>query len=481
MSLTKFQERLLNSRKYRDYFYCFFIAFIPIIFSALIGAHKSIISLSINGGESINVRGYWEHYNWTSYPLLLPLSLYLLRWMADKFFGLPTRYKPDYRVAFLLFFEDREANVRYKIQNELLKISLDKKNIFIVLIFAVIFHIADMWVPIEQYILYYQDSNYVPEIVSWANLFLLNNFLQGNLRHLSEAKIVNVTLNLLLIVFAYLNQFIIVLIGFTGITLVFRHNLFYLQRIYQRSRVQEDQIKSHIVLDFDDPDRRWGLTKLNFIFNIQVVLLVVAGLFLLFSRYANFLFYGSSEYFSLSSLIDLSSPSSAIKSLQEALENISLSKLFPDVGQVVIATAWMVAFIVVALPCFAKFLPFLSLGVLRQGLTITDYLREFIPPNLENTKYPLNTDDNVNAVAKKFARNSFWPAGDDIARFLFYFAFFIFFVLLVPLNLDVKEIGNLANIGLVFIMAIATTSGTLLLLRFVLSHVDSRLVDPGGK
>ena len=87
----------------------------------------------------------------------------------------------------------------------------------------------------------------------------------------------------------------------------------------------------------------------------------------------------------------------------------------------------------------------------------------------------------VNAVAKKFARNSFWPAGDDIARFLFYFAFFIFFVILVPLNLDVKEIGNLANIGLVFIMAIATTSGTLLLLRFVLSHVDSRLVDPGGK
>lgn len=471
VSLTELQKRLLNSHKYRDYVYLFLIGFIPIIFSALIGVHKSV-----NIQNIVRAKGYWDYYNWTFYPLILPISLYLLRWMADIFFSLSSRSYE--RENLLSFFENREPEVKNRIQDKLIEISIDVKNIAIALCLDIFFHIADIRETITLYVLYYQNQNYIPTTnnLGWSSFFLLPNLLQKQFLQTGGIKFVDAQLNLLLVFLAYLNQFIIILIGFIAIILVFRHNLFYLQRIYQRSRVPERQIKYHIILDFDDPNRRWGLTRLNLIFNIQVVFLVVAGLFLLLSRYANV----SNQYYSLGLLIDLSNePGGIIKNLYKILEKISLNKLFPDVGQVVIAIGWIIAFAVVSLPSCTKFIPFISLNVLRQGMTITDYLREFITPQQENRNYPLDTDQNVNSVAQKFARNSFWPAGDDIARSLFYFAFFVFFVLLIPLDLNINKIENIANICLVFMLSISVTFGTLWLLKFVLSHVDSRLVKLG--
>lgn len=145
-----------------------------------------------------------------------------------------------------------------------------------------------------------------------------------------------------------------------------------------------------------------------------------------------------------------------------------LVNLFPEFGQYVIVLLWLFTFLVILLPTFIKFLPFFSRTVVTQGWSIKNYLREFIQPVDEVSKYPLITTEQINAVASKFAWNSFWPSGDDIARLIFYFVFFVCLVILFPLNL--------ISTAVFAVMALFLGESFLNVYRWFLGHVDERLV-----
>ena len=85
--------------------------------------------------------------------------------------------------------------------------------------------------------------------------------------------------------------------------------------------------------------------------------------------------------------------------------------LFPDAGQVIIAAAWISCFVIVGLPSLVKFLPLLYKP--RRIVGRKEYLIEFLPPGRTPK---LDTQEEVDALAAKFSRSSFWPAGDNRAR-----------------------------------------------------------------
>ncbi len=155
-------------------------------------------------------------------------------------------------------------------------------------------------------------------------------------------------------------------------------------------------------------------------------------------------------------------------------DKLELSEFFPTIGQTIMSLSWVLAFSIVLLPTLTKFLPFLSKSVRSRGMNITDYLREYIPPDAEQTTHPLTTDVEVSDLAGKFARNSFWPAGDEIARFFLYFAFFVFLIILFPLNMT--DLSGILGIGFLFFSGIGLAHGVLKFFRFALGHIDQRLV-----
>jgi hypothetical protein len=93
----------------------------------------------------------------------------------------------------------------------------------------------------------------------------------------------------------------------------------------------------------------------------------------------------------------------------------------------------------------------------------------------ESTNVRLNTQEEVDRLAEKFSRSSFWPAGDERARVLYTVAYFVFLFLLVPapptswLALAVHA----AAVLLVSFLGMRITFG---LFRRVLATIDSTLV-----
>jgi hypothetical protein len=145
------------------------------------------------------------------------------------------------------------------------------------------------------------------------------------------------------------------------------------------------------------------------------------------------------------------------------LSNFHFKELFPSFGQCILAVSWLFAFIVILLPSLVKFLPYFT-GKQSSGIEI--YLKEFIPRS--NTKYKFDSDEQVTTIAEKFARNSFWPLGDDAVRWILYFVFFVLYTILLPYNCNQA----------IFVFILALLSGTIFLdlYKFVLAHVSRNLV-----
>lgn len=460
------QRRLLNRNKHCDYIYFIILALIPVVFSWWLGIHDSMcLDQAIKGCTStVFYKGYWDTYNWTGLVIMLPVGLFLLRWVVSKLFGEETATDENEDAVppiLLAFQEDRRA----QIQKHLSTLSHEGWNFVLVFCLTLLFHIADMWEIGTDYFGYFfpemmQECN--ENIIGWQNFFLAKNCYQ-----LSQPS-VDVLTNLSFTLLAYLSQFTIVFIAFMTIALFVRFNLFYLSRIYQRSRVSDEEIGDYIVLNFDDFARSFGFRKLHVSFNIQLLALVIAGLFVLVSRYGNV----PSE--SRPNIGELIPQKFRFQELMQLFEKLDISGFFPDIGQIIMSVSWILAFSIVLLPTLTKFLPITSRIVRTRGMNITDYLREFIPPEAERTQHPLTTDVEISTLADKFARNSFWPAGDDIARFFLYFAFFVFLIILFPLNIN--GLAGILGIGFLFLSSIGMAHGILKLFRFTLGHIDQRLI-----
>ncbi|MDJ0842895.1 hypothetical protein [Crocosphaera sp.] len=488
-AIACFPERLLDYRKSRDYLYLFFIGIFPIIFSFFIGLNNSI-HLTLQGeDETIVYKGYWLSWNWIIYPLILPLSLCLLRKITNKLFGLPCKYNKYYRpVPLLMLYQQNENEYPFTlfgklskllktlyenqegktitelIEEKLRQIALNKYQYFLIFFIDIFIHVVGRFKTIEIYLSYYQNpGQYAPDKLyrelDWEIFFTISNFARKySLQIPQDYRHVDINFNLLFSISCYLNQFLIFFISLTAIVLSFRFNYFYLSRIYIRSNVyKQKDVRKYIVLNFEDKDFRFGLSKLDDIFDLQITILIIAGVFLLVSRYANI----PSEYYSLGGIVtQLFENKKNLIGLKDIFNELEIVHFFPDTGQVVIAITWLLGFLVVCMPACVKFLP---LGLLRnpiillknllKGMKCTDYLKEFIPPEKEKNHYKLSAPDNVKWVTKKFKEQSFWPIGDENAVRLLFFVFVVFYVLLIPLKLNISKFGDFFDITLVLFLA----------------------------
>jgi hypothetical protein len=155
--------------------------------------------------------------------------------------------------------------------------------------------------------------------------------------------------------------------------------------------------------------------------------------------------------------------------------------ILPDFGQAIIAFGWLAAFLVVCIPALVKLLPRLPLRPNeRASRNITNYLREFMTPE----SWPFGRNPNtqeIEALAARFAANSFWPTGNNRASQLFLFAIWVGLIVFFTPPID----NRLLLILTLGVMGIAAFIGQRLifwLMSSSLRYIDSRLVDlPHGE
>jgi hypothetical protein len=232
------------------------------------------------------------------------------------------------------------------------------------------------------------------------------------------------TENLILVIVAYISQFLMVLFAISLIIVILRHNLYYLDTVYLRSRPGAADTGSFIVLDFKDGNGRFGMSGLERRFNVTIRLLSFAGIFTLLSRLNN----------APRGLLDVFVSKIKVEQLvsgkfAESLPFDLLPALFPTAGQRMFAIVWLLMFFVVLLPARAKLLP-----IHYDKRNARDYLLEFIPPGsaVDTDTNSLASSSDLGDVAKYFAAQAFWPAGNSQAEFLSVGAFFVFFLILGP-------------------------------------------------
>lgn len=409
-------QRLLNSEKKIDYFYCILIALIPIGLSCVIGIWNPI---EVGCNESTT--SFREATNFLAHTIILPTSLWLLRCASNILFGINIRNVAYDNVPILTFFSER-TDIQNKIHGNL-KRTLLHPIIFLILFLIVSIHFYfDVGELFRQYILTYLGKkqeliiehctvkntlNIFSETTPlyWANLFLFN-------------KSINIKVNFLFTILAYIPEFLIIFIAYTGLIMFLLHNCFYLKLIYQRRRVTEAQIRYHIVLNFKDQAKRFGLTRINKAFNLQIFVLIVAGILALLSRYTVVPTYARISFNSINfNNVDEFIKSTKNKFLPSVL-SFNLNSLFSEFGQRAILIGWLLGFLIVILPSIIKFLPIFSLDTLinlGSNLDPPSYLKEFIKPDVEEQEYQHNGEFNFAKAAKDFKKNSFWPMGDSLA------------------------------------------------------------------
>lgn len=455
--LRKIQYFLIESTRKRDYFYLFLVGLHPIVLSYFLGIHQSS-----NSSSPYKYLGYWDAFNWTSFIITLPASLFLLRWISKVLFGLPeNRGFSELPPLTRLFENEHQKN---NVKNDLKRIALAPRTIIVPFILNIIFQIFDSQTELSKYFSYWAKDSANIDSFDWGYAFLVKkNYVNADI-DISIAK------NLFFYGCANLCEFSIIFIGTLILLLALQHNLFFLGLIYQRDRYERCPNKCYAVINFQDKERSFGLRCTHKAFNLQVFVLVAAGCIMLVTRYAH--------------VSDVPWPQLSIAApntwFPEILTLVTLSQLFPSFGQIAAITAWIFSLYVVLLPSLIKFLPILSRTVRAKGLSLTSYLEQFIPPENEQGIYQLINDDQISEVAAQFARNSFWPGGDDIAKFILYFAALVLIVLLFPISIDMKSSSASVFMFMIFsvvVTAIAIANGFLWFLKQALAHVDQRLVD----
>jgi len=318
------QRRLLDPGKRLDYLYLVMLAMLPVLISRWLHIDASFC-LEQSRGQCSGAdffQGYWDSYNWTGLIIMLPLGLFLLRWVNRKLFGAstPLDAHDDAIPPILLAFDSKR---RAAMQTRLIALSHDGWNFIVVFCLTTGFHIMDLWQIGHDYLGFYfpdmaRDCNGLE--ISWQNFFLAGKC------HAFSNPSVDVLSNLALTLAAYPSQFCIVFIAFMAIVLFTRFNLFYLSRIYQRHRASGQDKSDYIVLDFDDIAHSFGFRKLHVTFNIQLLTLIIAGVFVLVSRYGN---VAPEDRPDLGELIP---QKLKFQELLDLLEKLDISVFFPTTG-----------------------------------------------------------------------------------------------------------------------------------------------------
>jgi hypothetical protein len=393
------------------------LAALPIGLAWSIGAHR---------GPPGGFQGYWERIQWPLWVIILPIAAFYLRWMAKQIGPVLSRelLAPPPPIIDLIKTKDAAyADLRIAL--------LGPANLFAALLMTFVFHVVDMAqiggiylsgvtqvcrseasptpqgateraaAPCAQL---YDPDGRLPRLsvpfLGWrfeSGADWPVAYLRPGARGPSKWQNVALTAS------AYSVQFAGVFIGFLAITLILRHNLFFLNRVYQRRRVTRGDEASYIHINIDDVDKCFGFRKANDAFNAQLVVLAIAGTLILDTRFTN------------------AGPREGI-----------LAGLFPDVGQWLALLSWFLAMVIISLPMLVKLLPRLpARNAEKAPASLVDYLREFLSDE-DWACGPDTPPEEIGTVAGQFAENAFWPTGDNRAWQLYFASFWVFFIALVP-------------------------------------------------
>jgi len=533
---TRVQEHLLVGSCY-DYLFLALLAFLPWAVAAennilrtqttatvMVNPHIACIAISENDKEcspdkTASIDGYIHRKNWTFLTFELPIALLILRRSASRLFHLPF-HMPKWILRHLRIrpftIPDLISKGPVNKRKQFRKIALERKNFAIAVSMDILIHCIDMRDAISIYMKMspvWSRIAPVAHVIRWRLSSLhwygcaYNHAVHNHLTHriayfffspvpispwdwefyfLSQPLSAGYTHywgNLLLIITAYCCQFLIVLFAMSLLVILVRHNRYFLKSIFVRSRRNGRAAKDSIVLEFDDPNRRLGLGKLAPQFNLQILLLILAALLTLMSRYNNSDTSNITEYLSGSNAIG-SSPGQSCSSNPKGLAigdfvnpvkvllgaPYHVKDLFPNDSQKLFPIAWLGMFLIVMMPAMAKCLPLYHSKKRKAG--IIGFLSEFLPPE-QSLPNPA-TDGQITALAQRFACQSFWPVGDASAEALSIVCFFFFAVMVVPIK--PTTIPQNLYLGEVLVVAYTLSKSLFWILGYVLSIVDQRLV-----
>lgn len=466
--LSRMLARILDHRKPLDYLWLTAFAALPIVLAAAVGVDHT------SGGFA----GYWSRWNWISLVVILPGAAFALRWIAKRIGPVSSRELPPSLPPVVgLIKADAGKEIAYAAFRRTL---LSPNNLLAALLITLLIHVADMASLGGVYLSgasevcdssgAQQDRVCAEEIVpqdaqqgsvcppdakkrtqlkvpfAGGHVKVEKDWSVAYLR--SEDKVLKWQ-NLVQIVSAYSVQFATVFIGILLMILILRHNLFFLARIYQRRLVTPGEEFSYVHIDLDDEENCFGFRPANDAFNVQVLALAIAAIFILFTRFTN---VGCG------------------------------TGLFPDIGQWLAVLTWLVALAIGSLPILVKLLPRLpARGAERPAASLVGYLREF----LSDQAWVFGKDtppEEIEAVAARFAENAFWPTGNNRAWQLYFLSFWVFFIALVPDPRAIWEgLPVWLKIGSWMVsggLAWGATWGLFRFLRAMLTYIDNRLVEP---
>jgi hypothetical protein len=393
--------------------------------------------------------GIASRYNWWIYPIALPLALGCIRHVARTLFCLGQG--KACAIAELVEGDDKEAASVLINRN-----AVDPTVFGVVFVLALALNLVDVQEVLGSYLAHWQGIGLCPREKDWSVFFLVTN--------------IGATKNLVFVLIAYTEQFLLALLGLLIFGLCFVHNILYLRLVYQRRR--NEPIENRILLRFNDRDHRFGQSALHAVFDWQIIYLLLAGAAILVSRYANAHAPAQAIQTLMEKFAGKRDLDTFLPLLKALLQHDVGSALFPDIGQVILFVCFALCFLCVVIPSFLKFLPYGAIPKPQRSW----YLAEFLPPTRDDDHDPLRmTPQQLDDTAKEFAQNSFWPAGDIIATLLFGVVFFVLLVILFPIPakpLTDCIIGTIVTI----VLATALTTLTFVLYRQALRVIDKSLV-----
>jgi hypothetical protein len=435
---------LVGSKREYDYVVAMVFAAVPVGTAALAGIlHDS--------GDFI---GYLSARNWVSLILTLPVVLWVLRWVVSTLDPGNEKVPPVVN----LFPAAQEDLAR----KDLNGVFFSPVNLCAAIGVMLIVQASDFAEVGGLYLRRFLDASQlkVEDIRErdWSVMKILDPHVGPVLGNLAAT------------ITAYSVQFTVGVLAFLILILLLRHNLYFISRIYQRRRARRNSTRPYIVVNWDHGDGRFGFGCANHAFNCEVRILALAGVLLLASRFHNVGAQQSRLFYEALPVL--------LKLLK--LEVTDLAKLdavsgtLPDIGQRILVLSWLLLLVVISIPTLVKFLPFGA----KEGLDMdrTGYLKEFVPEEL----WP--GDAKIDETAKKFAKNSFWPTGDNRALWLFGIAMMVFFVMAFPLRPIAGRIPEFLACYAVFLaIGFGSAAAAFRLLRASLSYIDKSLVEGSEK
>jgi hypothetical protein len=436
---------LFDSTRNYDYIAAIIFAAVPIGAAALTGL------LHDRNGFT----GYLSSKNWLSLVAVLPVVLWILRWVVRTLLPSDGNVPPIVR----LFGVGRQQELATK---ELSDIFLSPINLYIAFCVMLILQATDFAEVAGLYVRRFLHASHLQmqdiREPDWTVMRIL------------DIHVGPVLANLGVTVTGYAVQFTVGLLAFFIVILLVRHNLYFVSRIYQRRRANRNSNRPYIVVDWDHGDACFGFGGANHAFNCEIRILAAAGALVLASRFHNIPALQSQTVYNALPVL--------LKVLKLDFNDVgklrAIPDTLPDAGQWILVLSWVFLLGVIAIPALVKFLPFGA----DDGLDMnrTSYLKEFVPEE----RWP--GDDKIDDTAKKFAKNSFWPTGDNRALWLFGIAMTVFFVMALPLRpIRGDSLELAACYATMIALGFGTATVVFRLLRVSLAYISKTLVETSEK